>query len=366
MISTLKSGEAHSVSSLPSSLVEGHWPTALAPMQDVTGLPFMKVVANRGAPDFFFSEFFRVHAHSRIDPEILSSITDNPTDRPVFAQLIGENIEDLKRTVEAFRAFPVAGIDLNLGCPAPRVFRKNVGGGLLRTPKQIREILLMLRKEVSTLLTVKMRIGFEDDRFFRDLLGIINETGVDLLSLHARTVLGGYRSAPSYRHVGEAVQMANCPVLLNGNVTSYESARELKNITGAHGVMIGRSAIRNPWIFRQIREAQTGSTIFRPKLLDVYEYIEELYDGLRKPEIEERKNIGRMKKFLNFVGLSVDRDGGFLHGMRRAQDARELFKVCSVFLKEKGNDVRPFNPEPFEGLVARPSSETPQDSCALS
>jgi tRNA-dihydrouridine synthase len=147
VISTLKSGEAHSVSSLPSSLVAGHWPTALAPMQDVTGLPFMKVVANRGAPDFFFSEFFRVHAHSRIDPEILSSITDNPTDRPVFAQLIGENIEDLKRTVEAFRAFPVAGIDLNLGCPAPRVFRKNVGGGLLRTPKQIREILLMLRRK---------------------------------------------------------------------------------------------------------------------------------------------------------------------------------------------------------------------------
>ncbi len=366
MISTLKSGEVGSVSPLPSSLVEEHWPTALAPMQDVTGLPFMKVVAKRGAPDFFFSEFFRVHAHSKIDPEILSSITENPSNRPVFAQLIGENIADLRRTVEEFKPFPVAGIDLNLGCPAPRVFRKNVGGGLLRTPEQIFKILEMLRKEVSTLLTVKMRIGFEDDRFFKELLGIINETGVDLLSLHARTVLGGYRSVPSYRHVGEAVQMANCPVLLNGNVTSYKSACELKNSTGAHGVMIGRSAIRNPWIFRQIREAQAGFPIFSPKLLDVYDYIEELYACLSKPEIDERKNVGRMKKFLNFVGLSVDQGGGFLHGMRRAQTRQELFDVCSLYLREKGNDDRLFNLEPFEGLIARPSSETPQDSCALS
>ena len=94
-------------------------------MQDVTGLPFMKVVARRGSPDFFFTEFIRVHAHSRVDPEILSSILDKPEDRPIFAQLIGENLNDLRRVARELNSLPIAGVDLNLGCPAPRVYRKN-------------------------------------------------------------------------------------------------------------------------------------------------------------------------------------------------------------------------------------------------
>ena len=127
MISALESSRVDQITTLPKSLIEGQWPTALAPMQDVTNLPFMKVVAKRGSPDFFFTEFFRVHANSRIDNEILSSITQNPTQQPVFAQLIGENIEDLRRTVQDFESYPIAGIDLNLGCPAPRVFKKMWG-----------------------------------------------------------------------------------------------------------------------------------------------------------------------------------------------------------------------------------------------
>ena len=109
---------------------------ALAPMQDVTGLGFMRTIARRGPPDFFFTEFFRVHAHSKLDEEILESITQNPTEVPVFAQLIGENLDDMGRTVEELEKYPIAGIDLNFGCPAPRVYRKNVGGGLLRTPRE--------------------------------------------------------------------------------------------------------------------------------------------------------------------------------------------------------------------------------------
>lgn len=365
MISTLKSSLRDQVTSLPKSLIEGQWPTALAPMQDVTSLPFMKVVARRGPPDFFFTEFFRVHANSRIDHEILSSITENPTKQPVFAQLIGENIEDLRRTVKDFEPYPIAGIDLNLGCPAPRVFKKNVGGGLLRSPEQIFRILEMLRSEVKTLLTVKMRIGFEDDRFFNDLLEVMNKTKVDLLSLHARTVLGGYRSAPSYEYVKKAVLNVNCPVLLNGNVTSFKSAKQLKGLTSSHGVMIGRSAIRNPWIFRQIREDQAGLPIFRPTLSDVNDYVLDLYASIEKPGIVERKNVGRMKKFLNFVGLSVDADGQFLHEMRRAQTKKALFIICSNFLLKEGRAEQFYNLEPFEGLVARPSSETSYSSCQL-
>ena len=87
-------------------------------MQDVTDLAFMRVVAHYGAPDYFFTEFFRVHAQSRPERHIVRSIAENRTGRPVFAQLIGEDIQHLNRTVRELLALPVAGIDLNLGCPA--------------------------------------------------------------------------------------------------------------------------------------------------------------------------------------------------------------------------------------------------------
>ncbi len=364
MISSLKSVKPFKIKPIPPSLINGQWPSALAPMQDVTALPFMKVVARRGAPDFFFTEFFRVHASSKIDPEILSSITENPTNRPVFAQLIGENINDLRRTARDFKAFPIAGIDLNLGCPAPRVFRKNVGGGLLRVPERIKEILKMLRDEVDSLLTVKMRIGFEDDRFFDELLEAVNMNGVELLSLHARTVLGGYRSDPSYSHITKASEFVKCPVMLNGNVTSSSSALRLRAETGAHGVMVGRSAIRNPWIFRQIREAQKGETVYQPTKRDVHEYILDLYESLEKPGVDEHKCVGRMKKFLNFVGLSVDADGLFLYQMRRTKTKSDLFQVCEKHLIEAGKADQFFSDEPFDGLVARPSAES-KDSCHI-
>src|ERR1700689_4714024 len=117
-------------------------------MQDVTGLAFMRVIAAYGAPDYFFTEFFRVHAQSRPERHILRSIDENATGRPIFAQLIGEDIGHLERTAAELARHPITGIDRNLGCPAPKVYRKNVGGGLLREPEQIGEILRALRAAV--------------------------------------------------------------------------------------------------------------------------------------------------------------------------------------------------------------------------
>ncbi|MDE3084059.1 MAG: tRNA-dihydrouridine synthase, partial [Verrucomicrobiota bacterium] len=126
---------------LPAGHQPGGFLTALAPMQDVTDLAFMRVIAGYGAPDYFFTEFFRVHAQSRPEKHILRSIDENTTGRPIFAQLIGEAIPHLTRTVDELLKHPVAGIDLNLGCPAPKIYKKNVGGGLLRDPERIDGIL---------------------------------------------------------------------------------------------------------------------------------------------------------------------------------------------------------------------------------
>ena len=340
--------------------------TALAPMQDVTDLAFMRVMAHYGAPDYFFTEFFRVHAQSRPEKHILRSIDENTTGRPVFAQLIGEDLGHLARTAEELLRHNVAGIDLNMGCPAPKVYKKNVGGGLLREPDKIAQILATLRGIVPGLFTVKMRIGFDDTSNFDRILDLINEHRVDLLSLHGRTVKEMYRSEVHYDFIAHAVARVRCPLLANGNVTSASRAAAVVEETRAAGVMIGRHAIRNPWIFRQCREQFSGAAVTRITLADVREYVERLYRATQAPGLLERFHVNKMKKYLNFVGQSVDADGAFLHDMRRAQSEIELFATCDRHLLASPD--REFALEPYPGVIARPNCETPTESadgCSL-
>lgn len=355
---------------LPAGILPGHPLTALAPMQDVTDLPFMRVMAHYGAPDYFFTEFFRVHGQSRPEKHILRSITENKTGRPVFAQLIGEHVPDMVRTVKELLAYPVAGIDLNMGCPAPKIYKKNVGGGLLRDPAKIDELIGALRDAVPGLFTVKMRIGFDSTENYERVLQLINKHEVNLLSVHGRTVKEGYRSDVHYDHIGIAARTVKCPVLANGNVTSADKAALVLRETGAAGVMIGRHAIRNPWIFRQCRERLGQSTrrveqgtVFQPTLADVREYIGRLYRETQSPGIPEAAHVAKMKKYLNFVGQSVDPEGKFLFDMRRAMTESELFAVCDRHLL--ADPARSFANEPFAGVIARPNCETPMESCSL-
>ena len=349
---------------LPTSLVPGQPLTALAPMQDVTDLAFMRVIAAYGAPDYFFTEFFRVHAQSRPEKHILRSLDENDTGRPVFAQLIGEDIAHLVRTAAELVRHPAAGIDLNLGCPAPKVYRKNVGGGLLREPERIGAIVEALRAAVPGLFTVKMRIGFDDTANFARVLELVDGHGIDLLTVHGRTVREMYRSEVRYECIARAAARVRCPVLANGNVTSFAKAAEVVAATGAAGVMIGRHAIRNPWIFRQCREHFAGLPVKRVTLGDVREYIERLYRATAGG-MPERAHVNKMKKYLNFVGQSVDAEGAFLREMRRAESEFELFSLCDRhLLAEPG---REFSVEPYPGVIARPNCETPvePDGCSL-
>lgn len=335
-------------------------------MQDVTDLAFMRVIAHYGAPDYFVTEFFRVHSMSRPERHILRSIDENATGRPVFAQLIGEDLQHLSRTVTELLQHPVAGIDLNLGCPAPKVYKKNVGGGLLREPEKVGEILATLRAAVPGLFTVKMRIGFEDTRHFDRLLELIDANGVDLLSVHGRTVKEMYRSEVHYDWIAHAVARVRCPVLANGNITSAPKAATVVATTRAAGVMIGRHAIRNPWIFRQCRELFAGKPVARVTLAEVREYVERLYRATETAEIPEQAHVNKMKKYLNFVGQSVDPTGTFLHDMRRTQSERELFQCCDRHLLSA--PTQEFSAEPFPGVIARPNCETPSaaaDGCSL-
>ncbi|MCM0592811.1 MAG: tRNA-dihydrouridine synthase family protein [Gloeotrichia echinulata IR180] len=323
--------------------------TALAPMQDVTNLWFMKVIAHYGSPDYFFTEYFRVNETSRLNRSILAAITENDTGRPVFAQMIGESIPDLVRTAQELCRYNIAGVDLNMGCPAPRIYRKNVGGGLLRSPETVDLILASLRQAVNDRpLTVKMRLGFENTDTFYQILDIINRHSIDLLSLHGRTVKDMYHGAVKYDLIAEAVRRVDCPVLANGNIDSATTALSVLGQTGAAGVMVGRWAIGNPWIFHQIRQALRGEPITPVPLVEVRNYIERLWQTPTAPTMPERARVGYLKMFLNYIALSVDAQGHFLRLMRQTQTEVELFKVCDRFLLAE--ETKTLALAPYQGV----------------
>src|SRR5882672_9088581 len=206
---------------------------ALAPMQDVTDLPFWRLMTGYGGADVFFTEYFRVHATSNLEKPILQAILENPTGRPVIAQMIGNDIPALVRTAKELQQYPIAAVDLNLGCPAPVVYRKCAGGGLLRQPKLVDSILGALRDAITIGFTVKTRLGFDSPKVFDELLPIFAKHSIDLLTVHGRTVKEMYRTEVHYDFIARAVAQMPCPVLANGNVYSAQKASEVLKTTGA-------------------------------------------------------------------------------------------------------------------------------------
>src|SRR5688500_7047659 len=209
------------------SLFPGTAPVlTLAPMQDVTDGAFWTLIHRYGGADVYWTEYLRVSASSTPEKRIIHDITTNTTGRPVVAQMIGNDIPSLVRTAQFLQQLPIAAIDLNLGCPAPIVYRKCAGGGLLREPQRIDRILGALREAIHIKFTVKTRLGFSSADEFDRLLAIFAKHSLDALTVHARTVTQLYRLPVHYDRIRQAVEAMPCPVIANGHVYSAVQAEQ--------------------------------------------------------------------------------------------------------------------------------------------
>ncbi|MFT3992282.1 MAG: tRNA-dihydrouridine synthase family protein [Luteolibacter sp.] len=304
----------------------------LAPMQDVTDLPFMRVLARRSLPDWFVTEYFRVHPDSRLNKYILRSITENETGKPIFAQMIGRDIPGLIRNARELAQYPVAGIDLNLGCPAPIVCSKNAGGGLLRDPEMVNRIIGELRAAIPGRFTVKTRIGYHSEDEFPRLLGIFKSHAIDGLTIHGRTVSERYQTPVHPDCVKLAVETMPCPVIANGNVVDVSTGLSYHHQTRAAGLMIGRGAIRNPWIFLQLTAAFLGEKPITPTHRDLLGYIRDLYDELARESLrfDPLTHVQRMKKTLVFISHGLDAE--FENQIRRVKAPEDFHAICASHL----------------------------------
>lgn len=328
---------------------------SLAPMQDVTDLAFWRLMELYGGPDIYFTEYFRVTPHYNLSGTILKGIKNNDTGKPVIAQLIGNDIPSLCRCAKELQKHNVMGIDLNLGCPAPVVFKKRAGGGLLRYPEDVRSIISALRDSVEIQLSVKTRIGFDTDENFDEFLNIFQNSGIDLLTIHGRTVKDMYRSSVNYDWIKKASESLSIPVWANGNIYSHEKAHRVYKHTNAAGLMVGRGAIRNPWIFAQIRQHFTGEPVFIPSGKHIYEYIHRLQEAVSDSRKPDKVIVQHLKKYMNFIGLGIEPQDQFLHLIRRCDNLENFFAICERFLDHD----KPMNLIPFA-----PDNLLPQDSLA--
>ncbi len=314
---------------------------ALAPMQDVTDLPFWRLMMRYGGADLYYTEYFRVTATSHLDRPILASITQNPTGRPVIAQMIGNDIPSLVRTATALQQHPIAALDLNLGCPAPVVYRKCAGGGLLRDLHRVDAILGALREAITGKFTVKTRLGFDQERTIEDLLPLFIKHSIDLVTVHGRTVMQMYRGSIRHSLIRLAAESLPCPVLANGNVSSASDAERVLRETLTRGLMIGRGAVRNPWIFNQIREQFAGKSLTYPTGREVLAYIHDLYEAVCDAGIPDPKGVQKIKKYANFIGEGISPE--FLHEVRRVSTRDDFFSVCEEHLSHED----PMSLDPF-------------------
>jgi len=225
----------------------------LAPLAGFTDLPFRSVVKKFGA-DLTVSEMLSSNALVHGSEKTLHMLQKSPLEDPYSVQIAGADVDIVRGAVELLNEQEgIDIIDLNCGCPVPKVVGHGSGSSLLLNLPLMGEIIKTIKDTSNKSLTsVKIRLGFEEKNHI-DIAKVVEDNGADFLAVHGRTRAGKFKAAVDYDAIREIKEAVNIPVIANGDIDSYEKAKWVLEHTGADGVMIGRGAVGAPWIFHQLR-----------------------------------------------------------------------------------------------------------------
>jgi tRNA-dihydrouridine synthase B len=226
----------------------------LAPLAGYTDLPFRSVVKKFGA-DITISEMISSNALVYKSEKTFKMIEKSPSEDPYIVQIAGNSPELVRDAVLMLNDIDgIDGIDLNCGCPAPKVFSHGSGSNLLGDLKKLETILSTVKKYSTKQYTsAKVRIGV-NDKIPVEIAKAVEACGVDFVSVHGRTRAGKYKAPVDYDAIKAMKEAVSIPVIANGDIKDYDKAREVLEYTKADGVMIGRGAIGKPWIFHQLKQ----------------------------------------------------------------------------------------------------------------
>lgn len=259
MIQTLKIGDV----SLKNNLI-------LAPMAGVTDLPFRLLCKEQGA-GLLCMEMVSAKAIYFNNKNTEELLTIDDREPPVSLQLFGSDPDIISEMAKKIENRPFSILDINMGCPVPKVAGNGEGSALMKNPKLVEEIVSKTAKAIKKPVTVKIRKGFDDEHINAvEIARIAESAGAAAVAVHGRTREQYYSGKADWDIIRQVKEAVKIPVIGNGDVTSPEDARQLMETTGCDGIMIGRGAQGNPWIFRQILHwMETGEEESKPDLEEV-------------------------------------------------------------------------------------------------
>lgn len=249
-------------------------PFVLAPMAGVTDLPFRKLCKEQGA-GLICMEMVSAKAISFHNKNTEALMEIDKCENPVSMQLFGSEPELMARVAAEIEERPFDILDINMGCPVPKVVNNGEGSALLKNPELIVKIVKSVSSAIKKPLTVKVRIGFENEPVdIVDIAKRVEDAGAAAIAVHGRTRQQYYSGTADWDAIRRVKEAVSIPVIGNGDVDSPEKAEALIKETGCDGVMIGRAVRGNPWLFRELNHYfETGEKLSRPSVEEVREMI---------------------------------------------------------------------------------------------
>lgn len=252
----------------------------LAPMEDVSNLPFRLIAKRIGRPGLMFTEFVSAMAIHYGAKKTFKKLQIHPEERPLGIQIFGGEPETMVETARVCEEAGADILDINMGCWVPKVCKTGAGAALLKDPDLAARIVEAVVKAVKIPVTVKVRAGWDYSLFAApELAKRFQDAGIKMLTLHARFAKQGFEGEADWRLIGELRKVLQIPLVGNGDVKSPADALRMLSDTGCDGVMVGRAAISNPWVLQRIQAALAAEPIPEPPSLD--ERIETALEHLR-------------------------------------------------------------------------------------
>ncbi len=320
----------------------------LAPMAGVTDTVFRRFIRNLGGCGLIMTEFTssegvladdkrKKAGQQAVRRNSFNYLYYEPDEHPIVAQLFGSDPAVLASAARVVEDLGFDGVDLNFGCPVKKVTTCNGGSGLLRDLPLIRQILEQVRAAVSIPFTCKFRTGWSDTEIVCCEVGRLAEAcGLQGVAIHGRTREQGYAGNANWDRIAELKQAVTIPVVGNGDVFSPEDAVRMFQHTRCDGVMIGRAAASNPWIFRQIQQYVATGEYDQPTEQDRYEMIRDYYRMLmNRGDFVSGRVDGKMKQFATYFTRGVRNGAQLRKGIYRCADPQEVIDTVERFFEEQ-------------------------------